>query len=722
MGLFDDFGDDGEIFDSPQELTWEEFQKDKDSQRNLIKKAKRADARYAVPVVETTEEILAARKVYEDDWVLAHKDMFPNSTGLRPFGADQIDSIKKSHHVVNNGGRLAMAEPRGFAKTARTTAHALLGVLQGKIRYALILAASIEKGNEILDSIKAELISNQKLEQLYPAVTACFEHLDGKPQLAQKQTYRGKHTDIRILADRIKFPTIDGEPSSGAIIHVRAKDRVRGLFTKIKRGANAGTIQRPDFVFFDDIQTDDDAENPRTVEKIIRRIKKGVLYGGSHSKKINCIMCCTPIVHGDVSTHFLLNEHGWEVVLYKMMKQPPKRIDMWLKDYAKILLDYDKESLGEMLDAKIRAKQYVLDHYDAMHEGAEMSWEWAYGWDENPQTEVSALQHAMNFLIIEGQESFESECQCNVLPKNKEAEDICASETAIVSKVHQQHRYTLPQETRHMAVHIDVNLDVFTYAAAASGPEFRPHIVDYGTFPEQPGSRWVKGKIARRIRDLYPDIIEDHLRLYQGLKDAIHYIMNKDYRREDGVHWTPNLILVDVSYEYEEMLRAIKDCGFSSSIVRGAKGYGFNEKSWSLEEKKFAPTTIKTKHCFTVPTETNQMVTYMDVNTLKTIIHRGFRTRYGLPGSISLFQENEAGQHMLFAQHINAEVPRKKYNEKEDREIVVWEEIPRADNEHFDNAVGACAGLFYLGCELGKKQKAVLDMQAFMNSQVSQDN
>jgi hypothetical protein len=716
MNLFDDFDDKGDKFYTEEELSPEEFRLLKDSWRKGADYHKTADARYAVKVVDVTPEILQERELYANDWVLAHKHLFPMSTGLKDFGEDQQDSIRKSWHVVTYGGRLAMAEPRGYAKTARTTNHSVLAVLQGKVKYALILAASLEKGNEILDAIKTELISNEQINRLYPAVCNCFEHMDGRPNLASKQTYNGKQTNIRILQDRIKFPIIDGEPSSGAIIHVKPKDKVRGLFTKVKRGDEAGRILRPNFIFFDDIQTDEDAENPKTVEKIIRRIKKGALFGGSHSKRVSCIMCCTPIVYGDVSTHFLTNEPGWEVVLYKMMKKPPERLDKWLNEYAQILLGYDKEKFGDALRAKLAAKKYVEDNYEELHRGSLMSWEWAYGWDEEPQTEISALQHAMNFLIIEGLESFESECQCNVTPRPKNLDDVGASDSIIVEKIHSQPPGVCPLDTKYISIHVDVNKDLLTFACTASPQEFRPHIIDYGTFPDQPGFRWQKGKITSKLSGMYPGTPEPHLHLYQGVIDLIHILEKRDYIREDGVILKPNIILVDVSYEYTEMLRALRDS--QSAIVRPARGFGFDEKNVNLEEKKFAPTTIKAKHSFTVPTDTGQMVTYMDINVLKTIVHRGFKTRYGLPGSLSLHPEKWPGQHLLLAQHCNAELPIKKYNEKEDREVTVWEMVPGSpDNEYFDNIVGSIAGLYYLGCEMSKRIVQKMNMQDFINKQ-----
>ena len=674
-----------------------------------------------------TPEEFALRRIYELDYVKAHKDLFANSTGFKDFGADQINSIHMSRNLIYEGGRLVLAEPRGFVKTGRTCNHALLATLQGARRYVVILAESIEKGQEILEAIQAELTENEALAALYPAVCACFEHINNSPHKAPRQTYKGEYTNIRIGKDRVRFPIIPGEPCSGSILQVRSKDKARGLFTRIRSGPEKGKILRPDFVFLDDIQTDEDAENPNTVKKIVRRLKRSVLFGGSHSKRVSALMCCTPICENDVTSHFILNEVGWEVVLYKMMKQPPKNYNLWIEDYAKVLLDFKKEELGSRNKAAIKAMEFYKANRRTtenpnvelcMDEGSIMSWEWAFGWNEEPQVEVSALQHAMNFLIYEGAESFESECQCNVIVSRKDTEDLMASQKTIMDKIHTTPRNTCPVETRYITTHIDVNKALLTYATCASGELFTPHIIDYGTFPEQSGQRWIKDNIYNTLSRNYPDIPSEEptFLVYTAVKDMLEKMSERTYLRADGVELVNNLITVDVGWGmmWADILRACRDCK-CKSIVRPARGIGFTAKEKPMMDKNYAATTIKSYHCWQSPTEEHQMMLYMDINFMKTLIHKGFKTRYGMSGSFSLFPPDFFGQHALLAEHCHAESPKIDYFEKEDRSVVIWG--GSGDNEYFDNLVGCAANLFMLGASLRKKiANTSMDMASYMNS------
>lgn len=668
---------------------------------------------------DPTPEMLALRKKYETDYVAAHKDLFTNSTGLRDFGADQINSIHMSRNLIWEGGRLVLAEPRGFVKTGRTCNHALLAALQGARRYVVILAESIEKGQEILEAIQSELTENEALSNLYPAVCACFEHINNSPHKAPRQTYKGEYTNIRIGKDRVRFPVIPNEPCSGSIIQVRSKDKARGLFTRIRSGPEKGKILRPDFVFLDDIQTDEDAENPNTVKKIVRRLKRSVLFGGSHSKRVSALMCCTPICENDVTSHFILNEVGWEVVLYKMMKQPPKNYTLWIEDYAKILLDFKKEELGSRNKAAQRALEFYRSNQAAMDEGSIMSWEWAFGWNEDPQVEISALQHAMNFLIYEGAEAFESECQCNVIIGKRDSDDMMANQKTIMNKIHTHPRNGCSVETRYITTHVDVNKELLTYVTCASGELFMPHIIDYGTVPEQSGQRWVKGNVYNTLARQYPDIREDDstFLIYTAAKDMLEKISDKTYLRADGVELPNNLITIDVGWGmmWHEILRACRDCK-CKNIVRPARGIGFTAKEKPMMDKNYAATTIKSYHCWQSPTEEHQMMLYMDINFMKSLIHKGFKTRYGTSGSFSLFEPEFHGHHALLAEHCWGETPKIDYFEKEDRSVVIWTGTGN-DNEYFDNLVGCSANLFMLGASLRKKiANTSMDMSSYMSS------
>ena len=704
-----------------KKVTHESYQRYKKERTNKKRKLAAMDIVNEVGAAPVpTPEILAERKFYEDNYVEMHQKIFKNSTGIKPFGQVQIDSIQHTHHALTYGGRVVIAEPRGFGKTTRTSNNALAAILQGKIRYALIIAASVAKASDILEGIKTELIDNEELARLYPAVCACFQHLDEKVQRAKHQTYNGHPTYIGYSKDKIRFPYIEGEPFAGSIIQVRSKDNVRGVNTKLRYGPDSGRVLRPDFVFLDDIQTDEEAESPPVVTKIVRTIKKSILFAGGHSKRLSAVKCCTPIAAGDVATHFLLNEPSWQVVTYKMMERMPDNMEIWLGEYAKILNDFDKSELGGYTRAAIRAMEFYRENREEMDRGAIPSWEWAYGWDESPITELSATQHAMNFLIREGEESFQSECQCNVVIDSNNDAKVKATPQEILAKVHSQERYTCPINCRHIVTHIDVNDNILTYVTVASPEIIEPFIIDYGTYPRQSGAYWAKSKLLSSMREVYKDIPEPQLRVYQGVKDFLDSFGDMVYRREDGVQFQNNLIVIDANGRWHEyILRAVRESKFRHIIIP-SYGRFYAAKDKPMSEQSFSAACMKHHHCVTTPSS-DRMGTSLsvDVNYFKTKVHEGWKTRFGMPTSISLFPEEWPGQHNLLADHHQTEEPTQDFWEKENRTVYIWKDSKKHDNEFFDNLTNALAGLCKLGCQF-KTQTGAVNKQYDINAYLKQ--
>jgi hypothetical protein len=714
---FDDYG---EIFDPEDNVTEEQYRNYAENQARIRRDVAERDILNEVgqtPII--TEEILTLRKKYEDDYIQAHADLFKQSTGRRPFGPIQIESVNATRDIIMHGGHIVIIEPRGMGKTTRTANNGLLGVLQGKCKYLLILASSVEKGEEILEGIKAELAENEELARLYPAVMACFKHAMEAPARAMRQTYMGVKTYIRLSGGTIRFPILPGEVSSGAIIQVRPKDNVRGLVIKIKAGPDAGKNLRPELVMLDDIQTDEEANSPTSVYKIIQTIKKSVLYAGTHFKPVSCVMCATPIAPGDVPTHFYLNEDHWYRMLLKMLPKMPERMDMWLGEYAN-RLKFDRSIRGAKLEAELSALKYFEENKDEMLKGAEWGWDWAYNWEMQPQTEIHAVQHAINFLIRNGEDSFESECQCNIVAVDIETEGIKATIDDIMGKTTKRPRLKCAVDTKYVVTHIDVNKNLLTYVTAASPQNFRPEVIDYGEWPEQKGATWKKTQIIYSLRKKYPDITEDHERIYQGLKDLINYLGAQIYTREDGVKMLNNHIVVDMRYEIDSVQRAIIDSNYRN-ITCCYAGQGVTAKDKPFMDRHYGNTCQLHFHCATTPT-TDRIgtVLYTDVNYFKSLAHKGWLTREGISGSLSLFSPETSATHLLYAKQCVAETPAEDVDEKSDRRVIIWKDPPGGhDNEYFDNTVGCLAALFKAGCEMNnrRKPKGTYDIQDYVNTE-----
>lgn len=724
MPKIDIFGDFAELPDDFNDF-YKEVRKERKN-RQIANSASRrtATSNEIGELPPITEEILELRKKYKEDYVIAHREIFTASTGMKDFGDDQQEAIRRFQKVLQgmSGGKLVQAEPRGFAKTSRAVNQILLALLQGDIKFALIVSSEIGKSIDIMEQLQTELLGNEMLTKLYPGPMLAFQHADGKAHKAKYQTLDGEPTNLGWSTELIRFPIIPGEVSSGGLILVRTKDNLRGLSKKIRGGPDNGKVVRPDFVLFDDIQTDKDAASPTVSKKICDNIKRSALFGGSHSRKIRAIMTITPNKRGDVASHFILREPSWEVATYSMVKKMPTNIDLW-DQFGRIILNFDKYKEGDRDKAQRRGRDFVLQNFEALHEGAEVSWEWAYEWAIDDPVEVSALHHAMVFLYEEGEEAFNYECQCKVDRDIDDTELIVAEPETIVSKLSPQKRFRLPVEVQHIVTHVDMNHELLTYVTMASNRIFRPFIIDYGTYPPQPTNQWRKKNIVNPLHKLYPTVPEGDIGtlFYQAVKDFSSIIAKTKYVREDGVEMYNRFIGFDAQYQTDDVIRGIRESTSAANCL-AVQGLFFDAKKTPINEMRLGGSNKDLHfHCYTSPSsDRTVMVVRVDINHMKTLIHRGFNLPPGNVGSFRLYDPVEGEDHTLYSLHCNAEKPRIDFNLEQERSVVIWSQIEGRDNEYFDNTVGGCALLFKLGCTLTEvKVMGSMNMQDYINSQRS---
>ena len=672
-----------------------------------------------------TPEMEERRLYYANDFVALHQDIFPESTGIKPFGKVQQESIYFGQEIFHKGGRLIKLEPRGYAKTTRITNEALQAILAGLQDYIVIVCSNVTKAQEIVDSIRTELMNNDHLLELYPGPIASFRHLDNNPMRAKYQTYDGNSTHIKFEISTIRFPVIPGEVSSGKFIEVRPLTNLKGLNHKIKSGPQAGKVIRPTLIIFDDPQTHEEAKSASSVASIVAMIKRDALKGGSQSRRVAAIMSITPVAHGDVAYHFEKMEHSWNIVKYKMLEKFPDAHELWMSEYAKIYTNYDRFVRGDRIRAQMEAKQFVEANYDKLHAGSQVSWDWAYGWDEDPQTEISAVQHAYNIILDDGMVDFEYECQCNTeYGLYEEGETMHASPETILSRTNTFPRKAVPQSTVHIATHIDVNMDFLTFTTVSTGDPYHPYLINYGTHPQQPGI-FSKRNVSLPLRTVYPNVPDYREVLYLAVKDLLQTLIHQPYTREDSVVMYNSIIGIDVKFEEDFILRACRDSGLNNKVLP-CWGLFVGPDDELLHEKNYPEGARIYHNCVERP---NRSRTYdylnVDANFFKTEAHKAFNQTPGLRGSLTMFKPEWTDQHKVVADHFNVERPERAVGKKTDKTRIIWKEkMSQADNEYLDN-IASCLALFVrLGIDIQpspsskyKKEEKQLDMAEYMNSQ-----
>jgi len=92
---------------------------------------------------------------------------FPHLTYIES-GAFQIDVTGMLERLIKYGGMRAIAGPRGYAKDMLTNLACMWGVLNGYLKFPIVVRSDQPEAVKHLDIIKRELASNDLLAEDYP--------------------------------------------------------------------------------------------------------------------------------------------------------------------------------------------------------------------------------------------------------------------------------------------------------------------------------------------------------------------------------------------------------------------------------------------------------------------------------------------------------------------------------------------------------------------------
>lgn len=635
---------------------------------------------------------------------------FPHSTGADPFSPDHLNVIGRIETALGRGGtgRLVNAVYRGFAKTTITENSALWAALYGYRRYLAVFGADLQGAKNIIGSITQELCENDLLLADFPEVCIPFRALDGRSQRGASQTCRGQRTHIAMNSSTIVLPTIwlDGEkaactPSSGVIIRGRGLTAAnRGVKHKRADGENA----RPDFALLDDIQTDASAINPNSVNKRLDLIRKSILKSAGHKATISCVLNATVIAHDDVVEQLLDPERSpsWDGVRIKMVRQWADAHEThWLGEYATIRRGYDRDVPGDQQRAARAATDYYAQNRELMDAGCVVSWVHCY----DPETELSAIQHAYNLLIDDPPEVFASECQ------NEPAQELAGGleplDAAIVAKrVSGFPRGEIPEEADHLTAFIDVHDDVLYWLVAAWRLDFTGWVVEYGTWPDQRRAYFTKRQATRTLRRAHRGIGREGA-ILKGLDELVTHLCGRDWPTPDRGGRRIAKLLIDSGWAEDEVLHVCRTSAHAA-VLQPSRGVGIRASAAPISEYRPLPgrTISRSGQWYLQSGKKNKArVVRYDTNHWKTFAHGRLSSETTAAGAVLLYGRTGA-DHRLVADHlVHGETPREATGGG--RTIVEWDQIHGRDNHWLDCLVGSMVGASMLGCSLGERQPTV---------------
>ena len=604
---------------------------------------------------------------------------------------DQIKVITKIDRSILAGGLFAIGMPRGSGKTSLCERGALWGIIVGKRKFIALVGAEASLAEEMLETLKMEIETNDLLCADFPEICYPIRCLDGIAQRANGQTYHGNRTHIGWTGQQIIFPTIPGSKAAGAIIRVAGiTGRIRGM----KYLARDGVTRRPDLALVDDPQTDESAASLSQNVKRLRILAGAVLGLAGPDKKIAGFMPCTVIRKDDMADQILDREKhpAWQAERMKMVYSFPKAEKLWAQ-YEEIRAEELKAERGQK-----KATSFYRKHRKEMDEGAQVAWP-----ARKDPDELSAIQHAMN-LKFDDEPAFMAEYQGE--PHDEKDENTALPADTIAAKVNRHARALAPINTTHLTAFIDVQKKLLFYVVVAWAEDFTGAVVAYGAWPEQARTYFSLREATRSLARAKPDAgLEGSI--YNGLEKLTAQLLGREWKRDDGALLRVGRCLVDANWgESTDVVYQFCRQSVHASTLLPSHGIGVGASSRPMSEYKKKPGE-RTGHNWRIPSVRGKRAVrhvIYDTNYWKSFVHSRLAVPVGDKSSLTLFGSKPI-IHRLYAEHLTAEycIP----TEARGRIVNEWKIKPnRPDNHWFDCTVGCAVAASMSGIALESQQPA----------------
>lgn len=280
----------------------------------------------------------ARRERAWNDYEFFCRTYFPHYVPTAFFSLFQQFIFKRLPEVIDGttDGREVHQAPRGEAKsTYETQLGSLWCIVTGRKHMIGIIMNTEEQAAEMLESIKAELDTNPRLAMDFPE--AC-----GRGRVWQATTI--------VTANNRKV-------------------RIGGTGKKI-RGMKHGP-HRPDLIFLDDLENDDNVRDKGQRDKVQDFVLKAVLGLAGPAGGMDVFWPGTSL-HYDAAINRVSRKPGWRRKVFKSIMQWPDRMDLWDKWEGIYTAGADDEEAKEAAEAEALA--FYQANKAEMDAGAVVSW------------------------------------------------------------------------------------------------------------------------------------------------------------------------------------------------------------------------------------------------------------------------------------------------------------------------------------------------------------
>lgn len=575
----------------------------------------------------------------------------------RPPSARLEMYARELQKSMESGGLQHVRLPRGAGKTTWIKIAILWGISTGRLRFAVVIAATGVLASSIVTDIWDVIESSDSYAEDFPEVSFPVRALDGLFQRAAAQSYHGERTRIRRTANDIRLPVIEGSQASGAMLVAKgAGCALRGLV----KGA-----MRPDYVLLDDIQTRADAFSELKTNKLVNWVQQDVMGLGGN-ELLSVAMASTPIKCGDLSDQFADAElhPEWRTLTLPMISAWPERLDLW-REYDELYLEGMQSAQHDFA----AATEFYLANREAMDAGADVLDPMNY----DQQRELSGLQHARNLLLrANNRDAFDAEYQ---LKTRRPMQLLSLDARAIATHINGHARGTLPQGTLEVVAYIDVMADAgLHFAVFAFGPKQTAAVVDYGIYPDE-GRLVAPGATEREMQ----------VAVARHLSALLERLYAQTYIRADGVPKRLHAVWIDHGWQTAVVSRVaalFRKRGFANTHTcagRAAKYYDQGGKN-------------VVAHGRDVDMRERDGVTFFmhNADAHKEAVQKAIGGTPLQAGSLSMWGDSNTA-HYDFCQQIVAEKLVDKAVSGRGVVIYIWTCAPNTPNHYLDVAAGAFA-------------------------------
>jgi len=607
---------------------------------------------------------------------------FPEAFNLA-WSDDHLTMIDTLQHVIESGGKFALAMPRGSGKSTIVRRAAIWAMLTGRRKGIQLVSATEELSVEAMEQIREELVFNNELELDFPFELHGVWQTEGENRQSRGQLCHGKKTGIFLGRKKVVLPSHDYSPVGGSfILAVGLTGNIRGANSRKRTGA----VIRPDFVILDDPQTDESAISPVQNQKRIKIVEGPVMGLAGPGKSLAVVMPCTVIAKGDVADHFL-NHNQWHAIRAKLLPSFPTNLKLW-EEYFEVRAE------GKRVDrSDDAANAFYLEHRPALEEGA------VEGWPARKEpTEITALQSAMH-KWYESPTAFAAEYQNE--PLDNTASEEQPTFRGLEEKLTRLPRGVAPVWATKVTMGVDVQGKLLFWVIVAWGDDFTCSVIDYGAWPEQPRSYFTLSE-ANPSLQVASGSSQLNGAIHWGLTALMKTKLGNGVQREGGGEMSISKAIIDANWgeSTDTVYEFCRRSTFGGVVIPShGRGLKAGDRPMSQWAKKQGET--HGWHWVITPGDGRRAVRHVifDTNHWKTTMAARAAAFLGERGTLTVYGERQE-QHRLLIDHLAAERPNKTSGQG--RELWEWKSAPGRDNHWLDCLSLAGVGASMLGCSLDR--------------------